>query len=241
MIDYHAHLAWDNKTNTFYPQECIEDMNLYGIEKRVLSALNGYDIPEQNNQIADMVRKYPNRIIGCAVINPKEQGCLDEMRRIIELGCFKAIELDSFEHNYIPETMIHLDEIMQLAIENDLLVNVYTGWGCRTMPAQWAYYAKKYPKLTMIFLHMGTTDFGYGCIETVKQFDNCYIETSYMYELPILRIAFKELPIEKFLFGTHYPNKFTKCSVDTFDLLMLNEQQKAHLFEKNAKHLLKIK
>ena len=56
-------------------------------------------------------------------------------------------------------------------------VNVFTGWGCRTMPAQWAYYAKRHPDMTMVLLHMGTTDFGYGCVELVPQYENLMVET----------------------------------------------------------------
>ena len=44
-----------------------------------------------------------------------------------------------------------------------------------------------------------------------------------MYEFPILRKAFSQIPKERFLFGSHYPDKLTVCSVHTFDLLKLTE------------------
>lgn len=240
IIDYHAHLGWDQKTDTYLGDELLADMDQCGIEKRVVSALYGYGITEQNDAVMALVKAHPDRVIGCAVINPKERGCLDEMRRIIDSGLFKCIELDSMEHCYIPETCLHVDAIMQMAAQADLAVNVFTGWGPRTMPAQWAYYAKKYPNLRMVLLHMGTTDFGYGAIKLVAESNNLWDETSGMYEFPILRRAFAGIPENRFLFGTHYPHKFTQCSIDTFELLHLSEEFRHKLFYQNAVDFLKL-
>ena len=239
IIDYHSHLKWDRKNNTYNSSDLIEDMISSGIDFRVVSALYGNSIREQNDVVADLVRNN-HKLIGCAVINPKLTDCIQEMERIIELGCFKAIELDSMEHCYYPDECDALDDIFKLASENSLLVNVYTGWGCRTMPAQWALYAERYPKVQMVLLHMGTTDFGYGCINLVPKLENLYIETSCMYELPILRKAFNNICHDRFIFGSHYPHKFTRCSIDTFELLNLSKDTQSKLFYENAKRLLKI-
>ena len=240
IIDYHAHLGWDQKRDVYLGNELLEDMDQNGIEKRLVSALYGYGINEQNDAVAELVKAHPDRIIGSAVINPKERNCVDEVKRIIDTGCFKAIELDSMEHCYVPETCLNLDEVISTASEAGLIVNVFTGWGPRTMPAQWAYSAKKYPSMKMVLLHMGTTDFGYGCIDLVKNTPNLWDETSGMYEFPILRRAFANIDETHFLFGTHYPHKFTKCSIDTFDMLNLSEEFKEKLFYENAKSLLKL-
>ena len=241
IIDYHAHLGWDQETNTYLYDDLIEDMDKYGIDIRMVSALYGYSIEEQNNAVIELIKRYPNRIIGSAVINPKERNCIEETKRIIASGYFKAIEFDSLEHCYYPEVCPNIDEIIDLVTEAGLIVNVFTGWGPRTMPAQWAYYAKKHPNMKMVLLHMGTTDFGYGAIDLVKNTKNLYDETSGMYEFPILRRAFSNIEHNRFLFGSHYPHKFTKCSIDTFDMLNLDEEFRNKLFYENAKELLNIK
>ena len=124
--------------------------------------------------------------------------------------------------------------------EKGIIVNVFTGWGCRTMPAQWAFYADRHPDLVMVLLHMGTTDFGYGCVELVKNRKNLFVETSCMYEFPILRKAFANIPQDKFLFGTHYPHKFSDCSIHTFDLLKMESSLSEALYNKNAQRLLHL-
>ena len=181
IIDYHSHIKWDRDTNQYDTEALLLDMQENQIDKRVVSALAGFSIREQNDAVAELVKAHPDRIVGSAVINPKERDCVAEMERIAASGCFKTIELDSMEHCYYPETMPVLDTIIEIAVANHMPVNVFTGWGCRTMPAQWAYYARRHPDMTMVLLHMGTTDFGYGCVELVPQYENLMVETSCMY------------------------------------------------------------
>ncbi|GHH98625.1 amidohydrolase family protein [Neobacillus kokaensis] len=240
IIDYHSHIKWDRRNNHYFVNELMEDMEKNKIARRVVSALHGKGISKQNNFIANLVEEFPEKLIGCAVINPKEYDCVDEMRRICSMDCFKAIELDSLEHNYFPEECDALDEVFELAGKHNLVVNVFTGWGCRTMPAQWAYYAERHLNVKMVFLHMGTTDFGYGCVELVPKLENVYVETSCMYELPILRKAFSKINHDKFLFGSHYPHKITKCSIDTFDLLNLSETTLDKMYFQNSARLLDL-
>ena len=90
IIDYHAHLKWDRETNSYDTEACLKDMEENCIEKRMVSALYGYSVREQNEAVERMVREHPDQIIGCAVINPKERDCVEEMERVASLsatGC----------------------------------------------------------------------------------------------------------------------------------------------------------
>ncbi|MFV0551662.1 MAG: amidohydrolase family protein [Anaerorhabdus sp.] len=240
IIDYHCHLPWDRDSDQYLIEKLVEDTKENNIDMRVVSALDGYSISEQNDAVISLVKKYPMMFIGCAIINPKEKNCLDELDRVIQSGVIKAIELDSLAHNYYPENEKKINQIIEKAIENNLVINVFTGWGPRTMPAQWAFYAEKYPAAKIVLLHMGTTDFGYGCVELVPQYNNLYVETSCMYEFPILRKAFSKIDSSKFLFGTHYPHKFTKCSIEAFDILNLSEGFRNKLYFENAIEILSL-
>ena len=93
IIDYHAHLGWDQKRDVYLGNELLEDMDQNGIEKRLVSALYGYGINEQNDAVAELVKAHPDRIIGSAVINPKERNCVDEVKRIIDEAYSQAKEL----------------------------------------------------------------------------------------------------------------------------------------------------
>lgn len=234
IIDYHAHLGFDRKTQTFLIPELLEDMVKNQIDMRVVSALYGPSIHCQNEAIEQLVLQYPGMIFGSAVINPKAVDCLEELTWVINSKRFLSIELDPMEHNYFPEECEALDEILARASQAGLIINIYTGWGCRTMPAQWEKYALRHQEARFVLLHMGTTDFGYGTISLVSRVKNFYVETSCLYELPILRKAFKTIPPDRFLFGSHYPHKITKCSIMTFDMLDLDASTRKALFSDNA-------
>ena len=102
IIDYHSHLGWNRETNTFETQQLLEDMDRNGVDIRMVSALYGYSIPEQNAAVAKFAQDNPGKILACAVINPKERDCLAQMREAAESGIFRAVELDSMEHCYYP-------------------------------------------------------------------------------------------------------------------------------------------
>ena len=57
-------------------------MKACGIDKRVISTLEGRSVHDINNAIVDFVQQYPDQLLGCAVINPKEDDCVEEARRV---------------------------------------------------------------------------------------------------------------------------------------------------------------
>mgnify|MGYP000482529229 FL=1 len=58
------------------------------IDMRMISALEGYDIVHQNNVVAEAIKQHPDKLIGCAVLNPKERDVMKELHRVIDMGVF---------------------------------------------------------------------------------------------------------------------------------------------------------
>lgn len=238
IIDIHAHVKRDAGTHKYLEQELLEDMKKNNITSRVVSAFEGKSIQDQNNYISDFVSRYPDQLIGCAVINPKEDSSIEETRRVLTLPGMKMIEFNSVEHGYFPDSCHNLDQILDILEENKIPVKVFTGIGARSMPQQWAVHAKKHPDLTFIFLHIGCFDYGYSCVDVAAENDNIYVETSYQYEVQVLRKAFSTLPKEKLLFGSSYPTVLTKSSVNVFDMFYLEKDYLESIYHKNAADLL---
>jgi predicted TIM-barrel fold metal-dependent hydrolase len=239
IIDYHAHIERDVSTKNYLSDRLLEDMRENGISFRLTSAIDGTSIDAQNNFIGSFAGEYPE-IIGCGIVNPKEDSSVSTAERLASMDTIRAMEMDPLEHGYLPERCPNIDAILDIARERDMPVNVFTGWGVRTAPHQWAYWARRHPRVTFVLLHMGGIDFGYSCVDLVKEFDNMMVETSGQTEMPILNIAFRTLGPERFLFGSHYPDKFTKISLMIFEYLHLTEEYKKMLFYENAKRILKL-
>ena len=71
--------------------------------------------------------------------------------------------------------------------------------------------------------------------------ENLMLETSYETEVPALHKMFKELPVDKFLYGSNYPNNFTNLSIMKFNSLNLSVAAMDKIFYQNAAQLLKLK
>lgn len=237
MIDLHAHLRRDYESKMYLTNELNEDTGKYPTLIRMISCLDG-PIVEGNRQIEKLVEQYPGRYIGCAVINPKEDNAIDELIRCIHTGKFKALELNSLEHGYIPEITPNVDEIFELAGKNNMFVKVFTGWGDHTKPDQWEYYTKRHPETKTVFLHMGEFWDGYSCVEVAKRNANIYLDLSGMYELSAVRAAFRAIPHERFLFGSLFPTMLTKWSLEFIDSYALSDEDKEKVMYKNASALL---
>lgn len=240
IIDFHAHLIRDMITKQYDVEDCLSDMEKNHINKRVISTLEGKSTRDQNDFIASLVDQYPDRFIGCAAINPKEDDCVEEVKRLTTIPQIKILEFDPWEHGFLPERYsYHLDQIFEIAQEHGFIIKMFAGWGPRTMPEQWTRYCLKFPDLTFVVLHIGGIDFGYGAIDFIEEMPNVMTETSDQTEIQVLHKAFKKLPIQKMLFGSNYPKNFTKCSIDTFDCLHLSKEDQAYMFYKNAEALFK--
>ena len=239
IIDIHAHVKRNEATHEYLEQELLDDMKKNNISLRVVSALEGKSIQYQNDYISDLVTRHPNQLVGCAVINPKEDNSVEETKRVLQLPGIKMIEFNSIEHGYYPDSCPNIGHILDIVEETQTPVKVFTGIGSRSMPQQWAVHAKKHPGITFIFLHIGCFDYGYSCVDVANEHDNILVETSNQYEVQVLRKAFSVLPKEKLLFGSYYPTSLTKCSIDLFDMFNLEKDYLESIYYKNAEKLLK--
>ena len=245
IIDFHAHLDRDPITKQYHVDELLQDMKDNHIDKRVISTFYGSSIAAANDVIVELVRKYPDQLIGCAVINPKLDDAVEEAKRITQFKEIKMIEFNSLEHGYRPEKFAYnIDPILEICRENHLIVKVFTGQGFYTMPDQWVYYSKRFPEVTFVIEHMGGTDYTYGTVDLCKEdpadIGTLMLETSYETEVPALNRAFSELSPDLFLFGSNYPSNFTKLSMLKYNSLDLSEELKEKMFYKNAQKLLGI-
>jgi len=235
-IDIHSHLKYSN--GKYFTNELLEDICKYKIIKRVVSCVNNRDIIENNRKINEICKKYSEKLIGCAIINPKQEDAIEQIKEAIEMKYIRFVEFDSFEHGYYPDLQKNLFDIFNLIRGSNLIVKIFVGIGARSVPQQWETYLKTFPDINFIFLHMGCFDYGYTCIDVAKRNKNCFVEISNQYEMQILKKALSELGSKKILFGTKYPERLTVSSLHLFDTLNIKKCQKDNIYFKNAKNLL---
>lgn len=241
IIDFHSHLDRDPISREYHVKELLNDMEKNHIDRRVVSTFFGADISSANDEIRKLVKQYPDRLIGCAAINPKLDDSVLEAERIAALPEFKMIEFDSLEHGYRPEKFqYNIDPILKICQAHHLIVKVFTGAGFYTMPDQWAFYSRRFQGITFVIEHLGGEDFRYGTVDLVNEEKNLMLETSYETELPALHKIFGSISNDRFLYGSNYPSNFTEISIMKFNDLGLSEETLEKIFHINAEHLLGI-
>lgn len=91
-----------------------------------------------------------------------------------------------------------------------------------------------------MFAHIGYLDFGYACVNAVKDLPNVYVDTSSQSEIQILQYAFKELGANRIIFATDWPYKYPKTEILKLDVLGANVEGNDKIFDLNSKKLLKL-
>lgn len=238
IFDIHSHIKRDYRNQEKLEADLLDDMKKNNIALRVVSTLEGKSVQEQNDYISDFVLRYPHELVGCAVINPKEFDSVAETERALNLPGIKMLEFNSLEHGYYPDSCPSINEILEIAEAKNVPVKVFVGLGARAIPHQWLVHTNKHPNIKFVFLHMGCFDYGYGCIDLALNNDNIYIETSNQYEVQILKKAFIKLPKGKIVFGSFYPERITKCSIDVFDMFHLDNDYLDSIFYGSFKNIL---
>lgn len=236
-IDIHSYIKYNNGQYNLLP--LLNDMKKYNIDYRVVGSLNNLSNIENTKNIINIVNKHDN-LLGCAIINPKDPSCIDSVKLACTNENISMFEFNSFEHGYYPDLQYNLNEILSIIETTNKPVKVFVGIGARSIPQQWEFWAKKYPKIKFIFLHMGCFDYGYTCIDVASRNKNIFIETSNQYELQILRKPINTLDSHKILFGSMYPYRLTSTGLKIFDMLNLKKQYLDLIFNHNARSILKI-
>lgn len=234
IIDIHSHIRLNPHDQAAEEQALMADMERNGIGLRVVSALDGWDEDEGNRYVSELVQRHPDVLVGCAVVNPKRKDAAEVAARALALPGIGMLELNSLEHGYYPDSCPGVEEVLAVAERAGVPVKVFSGIGSRAMPQQWMGHVRQHPGLPFVFLHMGCFDYGYGCIDLALEVDNLYLETSNQYELQILRKAVSVAPASRLVFGSMWPERLTKCSLDVFDTIDVPEEFHRLTFEENA-------
>lgn len=239
LIDFHVHMGKSSRGSMYTAEDLIRSMDKFNIEYSGLSILNGVLTGELNDRVMQTVKQYPDRIVGFAYINPREPGAIDEVHRCLDNG-MRGVKMHSWKHGYFPDNNTAIDGIIDAIEPYGVPVLCHTGTAPLALPQQWAAIAKRHPKVTFVFAHIGYLDFGYGCVECAKELPNVYVDTAGQVEIPIIEKALADLGPDRIIFATDWPYKYPGSEIVKFDYYDLDAEAKEKIFRTNALKLLKL-
>lgn len=205
LIDSHNHLGGPDREDgaNQSPEEIIERMDACGVDAAVVFPFNevdpGVSFSKANDFIASAIKRYPERLIGFARLDPNAgEDALRELERaIVELG-LKGVKLHPKGQNFTLSNEYVL-RIVEKAAELGVPVvfdsgkDIFDNFAIGRL-------AQKAPEAKIIMAHMR----GEGFIEMPQRHENIYLGTVKA-KVEDVTEAIKVLGAERIIAGSDSP------------------------------------
>lgn len=234
--------------------DLIHSMNDDAVDVSVAMGIGWTDhglARESNDYIIESVRKYPNRLVGFAGVNPAwGQIAAEEAERCAKLGLKGIGELHSDTQSLNLEDDKIMGSLMDVVRQCNLIVTVhssepvghlYNGKGEGKLGMLWRF-IKNYPDVTLVFAHWGGGLPFYSLMpEVFDSLRNVYFDTAaspFLYETRIFSIVAELVGANKILMGSDFPLLRPRRILGQIEKALLSEKQKSLVKGKNAAALL---
>lgn len=252
--DDHFRLLHDTPKAKFATAEdVIAEMDRTGIDKSVVFSFSFLDMgmcKEQNDYVAAAVKKYPDRLIGYAVLPPRDPEVEKEILRCHEAGIRgvgevipAAANLDIADQQQVAPMANACRELKMpiLMHANELVGHYYPGKG-KMGPEQAYRFALNNPENTIIFAHWGGGLFFYEMMPDVrKSLKHVYYDTAaspFLYRPQVYEAARLAGVLPKVLLGTDFPLLSPKRYYKEWSETNLSQEEKEGIWGNNAAGLL---
>ena len=242
IIDFHAHVfademrthradylerdSWfsalyDNpKHRLASAEDVVESMISAGVDRTVIMGFPWRDgglCREHNSYIIDAVRRFPDKLIGFACVQPLDAGDATELDRCLSAGLSGLGELgpdgqrfdiaDRWVLEASVEVLRHHDRPL-LTHSSEPLGHEYQGKG-KTFPWQLFKLAENFPDLKIVLAHWGGGLPFYELMPEVRAaLGNVFYDSaasSFLYDPSIFLVATQLIGSGRILWGTDYP------------------------------------
>lgn len=249
IIDSHFHLG--QLASKYKPgtdiSSIIKTMDIIGVNKLCInstSAVNGVTHYEGNNYIASICKKYPERFIGFAVINPNFNDTEDEIKRCIETLGLKGIKVHPRIHQCKLSDKKY-KPVWEASEKYRIPILSHTGEGqFGSSPKAFEDISQKYSNGIFLLAHSGDNLEGLKiCMKIAKKRDNVYLGTSdivFAYN-GILEYTIKQIGSDKILFESDACYLDFKYSLGTILYAKISDKDKARILGLNMARILKLK
>ena len=213
VIDAHAHLGACSDNLMYIPtpdaDTMVRLMDKMGVDQTCASAILAFpDYTRGNDLMAEAVKKYPDRFVGLAVVNPHyAEDVRPELERCFDRLRMRGIKIHPTMNDY-PVDGKNYDEVWKFASERKSFVLSHTWHDTPTCsPGKFVSIAHKYPDVPFILGHSGGQAKGYQeAIKAVKQCPNLYLDlTGSLITGTWVERMVEAVGAERILYGTDFP------------------------------------
>jgi predicted TIM-barrel fold metal-dependent hydrolase len=220
IIDSHVHLITSTAGYYAYKKAAgVSDSQIWDAERIVrlmdevgydrcflltLAGLYGFnDHRKANDEIADAVRRFPDRLIGFATTYPHQDpdAAAVELERSLAMG-LRGLKFHPWLQSF-PANSAYLYPCLEICAKHAIPVLFHTGTPPYSQPFQVMEQAKRFPRAPFIIGHFGKLMF-LDAVRSAELCPNVYLETSGA-QVADITFALEHIPAKRILFGTDLP------------------------------------
>lgn len=245
IIDGHAHfgksfLAWSDKYPTL--DETLETYDKFGIVKSCMSHwLIVYDPVEANKEVYKAVKKYPERLIGFAVVAPRfGKSAIEDIDRCVCDYGMKGLKVHPSAHEFYVDSKL-MDPVMERAVKYDIPVLFHSEDDQYSNPRLLGNLANRFPEAKIIVGHMALSAW-LEAIWVAKEHERMYLDTTNMVtEFLALTTAVEVLGEDRIIWGTDSPGLLIGAELAKVTYARIPESAKNKILFDNMASLLGLK
>ena len=184
----------------FDPRRILDRMDAAGVDMAMVCSLAQRI---ENDFIAGLIRRHPDRLFGFGQVMPQADDALDEIRRIKQTG-LSGLKLHPSLHGYHVADHGLLDPVFATCAEVGLpvLVNALDDAFCAPLAIEEI--ARSFPEVPTIIAHMGAVWNVPEAIIVAERNPHIYLETSATLMSDVKR-AYARLGPAQILLGSEWP------------------------------------
>ena len=237
-------------------EDVIASMEDAGVDRTVVFGFPWRDgglCREHNNYLIEAVRKYPDKLIGFACVQPLDAGDAKELDRCLSAGLSGLGELGPDGQGFDIEDKWALEASVEVLLQygrpllthsSEPMGHDYPGKG-KTHPWRLLKMAQNFPDLPIVLAHWGGGLPFYELMPEVREsLKNVYYDTAastYLYNFEVFPAAARIVGADRILWGTDYPLLSQAKFLKRVRASGLSEDELAAVLGGNAARLLKLK
>lgn len=247
IIDVCSYLGfwpfWNVNATT--ARNLIEIMDTFGVDKAAACSMRSifYDHDEGNLEVFEALKRFPDRFVGIATVNPYYEDVVEEVEKCILDFKMKGIELQPNYHGYNLGSSI-LAPVINVAIKRKIPVLIPL-----RMSMNWNLPSIKVTDISEVVktytdAHFIVGCFNYGDIEELislmNEVTNVMVEISGLQLMYGIERVVKEVGTERVLFGSGMPIQSVGTALAKIKEADIDEEDKRLILGDNAIRVLNL-
>jgi len=225
----------------------IELMDKWKIDQAVVASLRSVflNCADGHQELCDLVKEYPKRIIGFAMVSPKdEKSALAQVEQTYKDGC-KGLRLFPQHHQYRLDDDPTLEAILNLAQDYNLPVHIPSRimlhWGLPQLDVREVEgVAARFPKVNFIVGGLNYSEVR-DTLGVMRRRSNVFFETSCLQMVRGIETFVEKAGADRVLFGTGLPLQYPSPGIAKIAHAEVSDGDKEKIFGLNAQNLLGLK